>query len=834
MALLSMHRGEMMTYEELKSKASYFDRIFPNFFKNGLIVFEEYIDELTKCVEESGCDSYDIYKNYEELLCSRWLVLIDRFYSRQLKKIGMEDLYLISELLSINSTYYSFYPHAGEERPCIAPEDESFSELIERYDKEIILEHLTYANGYMVQPLELENKWKFQRNDYNDDRLNFAINNECWGEPCDVDLIKKFFRYGEVDKSRHNIKNDYIIKSEGLYQGVIHPGIALDKRRQWTQDFVELTEFVIRGKYRIGEDVFDMESLPWIDGDCVNDIDIIKGAAHSYQVCVVYFVNYILNKDQTSFLKLTRLVYLTMINVYGEAKIQENIFSCSAESIIGYIYNFAKEIFDDCKKENDRNIKLNCLPEYHNTGYMDASYIPVNHRQVTIYSDELLQEYAKKPSDKECECMKIACALKRGGYRRNDDKYVNTYFKKRDEYEKYSIIYNKMYELAIVQEILYILYNAILFDSKMVTNIPSIKRICSEIQGFVYEDRGYDVVESEMEKFSSKSFELADSNYELNIHRQFVLILNSELSATQSLDSLLNLKHEFSIQILNRGINQETEMLFEDINSKILTMVEEKVVQDSLFNIIESELSSLVNKYALSVTNKIDTYMGNDSIGCNKVFASIKKVLSTAEFLYRKYVLPYAQVVTIADLPIEIQNMDFSCIALEYYIALEQLVNILLFTPYREKVLQPKYSSCVSHQFDSYMNGYVGFSKEKHLVDFANHKIKNSLELGNLAFLYKDSLYSNGDLKKQFLQVGYYINSLSLNMLDARNIGKKIYDIRELRNEAAHGRSPLDINRARKAQDVTFIHTPNPDPLCQINIADQCHEVIIELLRWFA
>ena len=77
------------------------------------------------------------------------------------------------------------------------------------------------------------------------------------------------------------------------------------------------------------------------------------------------------------------------------------------------------------------------------------------------------------------------------------------------------------------------------------------------------------------------------------------------------------------------------------------------------------------------------------------------------------------------------------------------------------------------------------------------------------------------------------LNSLGLNVRVVKDIGRKIYEMRELRNEAAHGGKLLDIVRARKAQDVTFIHTPNVDTLTQINIADQCHELIIKLLKLF-
>ena len=61
----------------------------------------------------------------------------------------------------------------------------------------------------------------------------------------------------------------------------------------------------------------------------------------------------------------------------------------------------------------------------------------------------------------------------------------------------------------------------------------------------------------------------------------------------------------------------------------------------------------------------------------------------------------------------------------------------------------------------------------------------------------------------------------------------RILETKDLRNEAAHGKDLLDINRAKKAQDVSFIHEPSPDVVCQIGLADNCHKLIIEILELF-
>lgn len=71
-------------------------------------------------------------------------------------------------------------------------------------------------------------------------------------------------------------------------------------------------------------------------------------------------------------------------------------------------------------------------------------------------------------------------------------------------------------------------------------------------------------------------------------------------------------------------------------------------------------------------------------------------------------------------------------------------------------------------------------------------------------------------------------------MVKARDFGRKIYDIREFRNEAAHGGNVLDIKKARKARDTVYIRTSDSEVLCLANSEEQCYGIIVDLLKWFA
>ena len=100
--------------------------------------------------------------------------------------------------------------------------------------------------------------------------------------------------------------------------------------------------------------------------------------------------------------------------------------------------------------------------------------------------------------------------------------------------------------------------------------------------------------------------------------------------------------------------------------------------------------------------------------------------LATGEFLYQKYACGGNN-----------PNIDYSCIVLEYYTALELLVNTVFYYPYLENVLKVKYSTFTgSGNRTAFLNGYLGGSDWGHISRGGG--IKDNLELGTISWLYKD------------------------------------------------------------------------------------------------
>jgi len=71
---------------------------------------------------------------------------------------------------------------------------------------------------------------------------------------------------------------------------------------------------------------------------------------------------------------------------------------------------------------------------------------------------------------------------------------------------------------------------------------------------------------------------------------------------------------------------------------------------------------------------------------------------------------------------------------------------------------------------------------------------------------------------------------------DQSTIFSEIFKVSALRNEAAHGGETLCIERAKKAQDVTYVHIPSPDPSINtdsLSLLVTCKNLITEILNLF-
>ena len=350
-----------------------------------------------------------------------------------------------------------------------------------------------------------------------------------------------------------------------------------------------------------------------------------------------------------------------------------------------------------------------------------------------------------------------------------------------------------------------------------------------KVLNLLFDAKSYGKADGLFARYGSDKLNLIEERAYSEIKTEIMSELDRKLDEVNSYDELMraDLKSLYSKFWLLLGTDDFFLTEIENIDSKIRSVLELSVKAAPEY---QELYSSLLKKYGDSMTlieTRLNDYLSNDM---TTISGKIKKViasLATGEFLYQQYVKKD-----------EVPEIDFSGIAIEYYTSLELLVNIAFYIPYVQKVLKPKCEEIQKNNLESFENelrGYIGTSKAGYILD-KNHLPKESLEIGTISNLYMNLLKSNGTVQNSSVKIAEYLDVLSIDKIRARNIFKHLNHVKELRNEAAHGGTILPNEKAKKAQDVTYIHTPNPDP--DINIDDKCiavtcHNLISEIFELF-
>ena len=157
-----------------------------------------------------------------------------------------------------------------------------------------------------------------------------------------------------------------------------------------------------------------------------------------------------------------------------------------------------------------------------------------------------------------------------------------------------------------------------------------------------------------------------------------------------------------------------------------------------------------------------------------------------------------------------------------------------LTTVAAENVLKERYRVMAnSNRPSTYFYGYLGGTDWQHITRRGG--FKESLELGTISRMYK-AMFNGNSVRPEFSQLNQYLIDISINAMDVSRIFGEVIRISVLRNEAAHGGEVLPKERAMKAQDVTYIHIPSPDPTIDtdsLSAAATCVNMIMEILNLF-
>ena len=197
--------------------------------------------------------------------------------------------------------------------------------------------------------------------------------------------------------------------------------------------------------------------------------------------------------------------------------------------------------------------------------------------------------------------------------------------------------------------------------------------------------------------------------------------------------------------------NQEEKL--DDLTSQVVEKIKATIQKLDVYDELYGAISGNFDKYA------------SELVKHPQIFSS----LVSAEYLYCQYVE--------GKKPID--NFDYSCISIMYYMALEDFINKLVYIPYSREVL--------SHIDSKDLNDKVWQRNEasRYVSSFGKFwsygKLKQSCEIGVLGFLFE--AIAKEDKFEQWLQQKF--SSIDVNTIKA--YGSKLKSVSQRRNDAAHG-----------------------------------------------
>jgi hypothetical protein len=230
------------------------------------------------------------------------------------------------------------------------------------------------------------------------------------------------------------------------------------------------------------------------------------------------------------------------------------------------------------------------------------------------------------------------------------------------------------------------------------------------------------------------------------------------------INKLVISKQEY-LQSISPFVTKQQEQLLDEVTQKIVEKLKSNIEKESIYKTLYDSTTDDFKKYSDRLLQYPDIF----------------STLVSAEYLYQQYV----------DGKKKNDKFDYSCISIMYYMALEDFVNKLLYTPYAELVLNSNVSD-VEADAQHYITG------KKYYFDLRSKSYKTSVEIGNLGHLL-NGLKTEIHLQK-FIEKRY--RKLDLNGLI--DFGNKLENVAPRRNEAAHGGNVIPYNRVCEDKKEVF------------------------------
>ena len=374
--------------------------------------------------------------------------------------------------------------------------------------------------------------------------------------------------------------------------------------------------------------------------------------------------------------------------------------------------------------------------------------------------------------------------------------------------------YSMQYGLLLLQEALFFLGNAqeLLSTDDAAREDPDPGILADELRSILY-PRSYRKTESKVKRYEEK----ADA-----------VILQKDItnSITKERDKMLR-------NYLEQLVNCNNLELFPTLRNNFVQQAKAYQIPDEDIDFYTNKIGSLLYRAISiqvpfqttlsSVTNRLSnffvnfeklyrTYQGEESdlTWIEKPRNVIQNALATGEYLRYIYTSDSEHPVL----------SDYSCIALEYYLALESLANLLLYTPLYIKELKGNTPPSNNR------NIRIGGTKVSNIICSEDNGhggrrsiFRDHLELGSIAYLWKNfckgvPITGYNPLQDGLQRYGdVLLDSCSNTTFD--DDVKLLLSAAPFRNNAAHGTNNLDILDVDFAQDITYFHQEDEDPACE-------------------
>ena len=229
-----------------------------------------------------------------------------------------------------------------------------------------------------------------------------------------------------------------------------------------------------------------------------------------------------------------------------------------------------------------------------------------------------------------------------------------------------------------------------------------------------------------------------------------------------NLEKLVNSKKE-CLALLRGKLTDEQLEYFDQYIQRVIKSIQERIKQENSYTSLYTNISNEFLNYSSKLI----------------IYPNIFDSLVSAEYLYNQYVSNSEP----------INNFDYSCISIMYYMALEEFLNKIIFFPYSNSIL-------INYKKDDWKQIV---SSPTSFWDKKNNCFKKHCEIGNMGYLLENINKENIFMK--------YMKSKFPNLVinDIVDYGKKLKHIANRRNNAAHGAHILSYKTVKEDKEIVFL-----------------------------